>query len=105
QPLPQRYGSTMQGQSPSTNVEAGENASLERQRDRELARLSLRRPWSAICGGAARVACFVLVSSCAAPPRDVQGPSRASALPQRVSPVSVPRTIVTKDSATGIDEI
>jgi tetratricopeptide (TPR) repeat protein len=96
----------MQGQSPFVMPNTPENIRAGRKPDRELARVSLRRALRAAHRATAKGACFLLVSSCSAVPRQVAGPSAASASTtgERAT-VSVPRTIVTKDSAIGVDEL
>lgn len=96
----------MPGQSPFATRIAAQNVEAERTRDPELARVSLRgarRRWRAT---AAKAACFILVSSCGAH-REQAVASSGAAVAVRGEPttVPVPRTIVTQDSAIGVDEV
>lgn len=96
----------MQGQSPSAMVAVAENRTPERKPDRLLAWLSLRGSWGRHRSLAAEIACFILVSSCGSPPRAAHSPTPANAASKSESAqMSVPRTIVTRDDATSIDEI
>jgi tetratricopeptide (TPR) repeat protein len=96
----------MQGQSPFATLMPHESVRAERKPDLDLARVSLRHGLGGVRATAAKAACFILVSACGTSALRAAGPPGAGAPTERApATVPVPRTIVTSDSAIGVDEL